>query len=938
MKKVFLVDGTGIVFRAYYAFIGRPMTNSRGENTSAVFGTLRMLIQIIRDYRPDSMTIAFDVSRDTFRRERYAEYKAHREAAPEDLKAQIPSIMKVLEAMQIPVVAQKGIEADDIIGAYAEKYGKDHEVYIVSGDKDLMQLVGDNVKMIRPQKGVTESLLLDEAGVKETLGILPSQVADYLGIVGDKSDNIPGVKGIGDVGAIKLLADYGSIENIYAHIDEIPGANQKKLVESRDMAFLSKELATVRRTLDTPIAPDPKPLDSTVLASPEVESVLEHFEVKTVIADLKKLASGKPPAAEIPAGATLFGGEEESKTKKTAKPAKAEEPANLFAEENLTRMDGHYRVIENPAQLEKLVTRIREKGAVSVDSETTSTQPAAAELVGISLSIDEKEGTFVPFAHGSTLAKSDAFRVLGPVLEDENIRKIGQNIKYEVEMFAKEGVTLRGIDFDTMIAAYLINPARTHFNLDSLAEEFLRYRTVTFSEIVPKGTTIFDTPLQTLSDYACEDSDIALRLAGVLRPLVAERKVETVLRDIELPLVPVLAGMELNGVKVDADKLAALSKELESNLETLKREIYGLAGEEFNINSPQQLARILFEKMGFEATKKTPTGKPSTDEEVLGDLAAAHPLPYKIVEFRTYAKLKGTYVDALPALALPSTGRIHSSFNQTVAATGRLSSSDPNLQNIPIREKIGGDIGRRIREAFVPEPGNLIVSADYSQIELRVLAHFSENRAMRDAFASGADIHRHTAALVFGVPESEVTAEMRARAKGVNFGIIYGQQAYGLSRQVGISVGEAKQFIENYYKSFPEVRSFMENTLRKVYETGEVRTMFGRVRYFSELKGKKYDPAKSLNNADRMAINTPIQGTAADIMKLAMIAVHKGMKAKFPAAKMIMQIHDELVFEVPETEAKDFAAFVKAEMEGAVTLKTPLKADVGIGKSWAEAH
>ncbi len=916
MKKVFLVDGTGIVFRAYYAFIGRPLTNSRGENTSALFGTLRILIQMIREYRPDSIMIAFDVSRDTFRREWYPEYKAHREAAPEDLKAQIPSIMEVLRAMKIPVVAEKGIEADDIIGAFAELYGKDHEVYVVSGDKDLMQLVGGHVKMIRPQKGVSESILLDEAGVKEALGVNPGQVADYLGIVGDKSDNIPGVKGIGDVGALKLLGDYGSLEGIYEHIEEITGANRKKLDENREMAFLSKKLATIDRGVKVPAAAEPEPLRLPELASPEVEAILERFEVKTVLNDLKKLSGpGDSPGPS------------------------AADTGELFAPETpLRQMDGRYETVTSLERLEEIAAIVRKKGEFSIDTETTSTVPAAAELVGISISVEEREGAFIPLAHGSQLKKGGVLALLKPLLEDEGVLKIGQNVKYEVEMFAKEGVAFRGIGFDTMIAAYLVNPTRTRFNLDALAEEFLKYRTVKYSEIVPKGKTIYDAPLKELSDYACEDSDIALRLAGVLKPMTLEKRVDNVMKELELPLIPVLAEMELNGVKIDTAKLASLSKELEGNLTALEAEITGLAGESFNINSPQQLARILFEKIGLEPTKKTPTGKPSTDEEVLNELANVHPLPYKIVQYRTYSKLKNTYVDALPSLVLPATGRIHSSFNQTVTATGRLSSSDPNLQNIPVRDKMGDEIGKRIREAFVPEPGNLIVSADYSQIELRVLAHFAENRAMRDAFASGADIHRHTAALVFDIPEPEVTPEQRRRAKAVNFGIIYGQQAFGLSRQLGIPFAEAKRFIENDYRSFPEVRGFMENTLRKVYAEGEARTLFGRMRPFSELKGKRYDPAKPLNNADRMAINTPIQGTAADIMKLAMIAVHRGMKAKYPAAKMIMQIHDELVFEVPKAQAEEFAAYVKATMEDVVELKVKLTVDVGIAENWADAH
>lgn len=933
MKRIFLIDGMGILFRAYYAFIGKPLINSKGENTSGIFGTLRILLQLIREYQPDSIAIAFDVSRKTLHRtEIYPEYKAHREEAPEDLKAQIPRLYELLDLMSIPIFRKEGYEADDIIGTLAEHYKTDHEIYIVSGDKDLMQLVGGNVRMMRVKSGISQNQMLDNIGVQNEMGIPPQKIADYLALVGDKSDNIPGVKGIGDKGAVSLLSKYESVEDIYNHLDEITGATGKKLTEQKDSALLSKKLSLISRDMNITEDITPKPYRAEQLANEALIKKLDQYELKSIIAEIKKMIEKKAPE---PSGEDTL-----------LDPVEIEDEyldgeLELFNGPAVEALNGDYKLINTPEGLKEVIAEVRSAGFMSVDTETTARHPAYADIVGISVSCAEKTGYYIPVAGDQAMDKSEALKILRPVLEDASITKIGQNIKYDAEMFIGEGIAFDGIGFDTMVAAYLINPAQTHLNLDDLAEDYLRYKTIHYSDIVDKKGSILDVPADKLRDYASEDADIALRLKNKLEPYIAKNKLERVFFDIELPLIPVLAEMELNGVKLDVDGLSRLSEELEHNIAALEKEIYEIAGYEFNVNSPPQLSKILFEDLGLEVVKKTPTGKASTDEEVLKILSDKHPLPYKIVEFRTYSKLKSTYVDALPKLINPKTGRVHSSFNQTIAATGRLSSSDPNLQNIPIRDKIGQDIGKRIREAFIPAEGYKILSVDYSQIELRFLAHFSENETMSSAFGRGVDIHSHTASQIFNIPENEVTSEQRWRAKSVNFGIIYGLQAYGLSRQLGISVQDAKSFIDSYYSSFPEVKSFMEKTLHDVYETGEVRTLFGRLRRFPSLKAKKGKQSQFLNQAERMAINTRIQGTVADMMKLAMIAVHRLIHKDFPEVKMLIQIHDELVFEVPEGQVESFRKVLIETMEHPqdwVEIRVPLTVDAGVGDNWAEAH
>lgn len=916
--KLLLLDGMGIIFRAYYAFITRPLTNSRGENTSAIFGFFRILFMILKEQKPDHLIAAFDVSRDTFRRRLYPEYKAHREETPEDLKAQIPVIIRLCQLLGIQTLQMQDYEADDLLATLAEKGKKDHQVYVLSGDKDLMQVVGKNVTAIRPQHGVSETAILDREGVKALFGVYPEQIPDYLAIVGDTSDNIPGVKGIGEKGAVELLGKYPTLEAVYEHLDEIGGAKQKKLIESRETAFLSLTLARAKNDLDI----DEKMLDlpfslESLAGKTEARELFQHYQLNALVQDLDKMAS---KAAETPAPGSLF----------TEEAPKA--PVQGFT--------GNYRLILKTAELKEFIRKAEAAGTVSIDTETTSTAAYSAGLVGVSMSLEAGSGVFLPaeYPAGQEYTEQELIALLKPLLENPEVKKIGQNVKFEVEVFSARGIELRGIGFDTMLAAYLINPTRAKINLESLVQEYLGLAKGTYTDLIKSAgklaRTLFDVPVEALCTYAASDADAALRLYPVFSKEIGSLGLSDVLYRMEQPLLEVLAEMEANGVRLDLEALKKLSAELSTKIAELEESIYRLAGKEFNLNSPAQLARLLFEEMGIPPVKKTEGGKASTDEEVLTQLAAEYEMPAKIIEYRGLTKLKNTYADALPQLVDPETRRVHTSFNQTITATGRLSSSDPNLQNIPIRD----EIGQTIREAFVPEPGWVMVSADYSQIELRVLAHFCRDEALQSAFREGRDIHRHTAALVFGVSEAEVTDEMRRRAKGVNFGIIYGLQAFGLSRQLGIAMGEARDFIENYFRSFPKVRGFVEEVLHEARDTGMVKTLSGRYRPFPDLAGKPVKDSAHLSGSQRMALNSKIQGSAADIIKAAMIELRRRMKAEGLRARLLLQIHDELVLEVPPEEVEKVESLLKSVMESAWELGVPLIAEVGQGKNWREAH
>lgn len=894
-KPILLVDGSGLVYRSFFAFIRNPLINKKNQNVSALYGTLRMILQAWKLHQPEGMIVAFDVSRKTFRSELYPEYKAQRQQTPPDLKAQIPWVIEVLEALGIKVIEEENYEADDILATVAEKYRQTHQVYLVSSDKDLLQLVGDGVYALRPQKGIEGIHLVDREKVLEEVGVYPEQIPDYLAIVGDTSDNIPGVKGIGEKGAVELLRRFGTLEAIYENLDKLTPAMRTKLEASRKEAFLSKMLATVKR--DVPLKEDFLALSSFRL-TPEAERLLVEYQLPSLLTELK-----------------------------------GEDASSLFVSSRLT---GTYTAITTREGLDTLVQKIKSKKEVSLDIETTSLDPYTAKIATIAFCFEEGEAFVVPgaYAMGQPWDETEILAFLKPLLEDASLAKIGQNLKFEYEMFWHRGIELRGIAFDTMMAAYLLSSTRTHFNLESLCREYLGMEKMEYADLFEtKGEDILQVTPERLVFYAGSDVDAALRLYRILKPEIEKNGLSHVLYDIEIPLIPVLAKMEYQGIRVDREHFEALSKLFREKMSELEKTIYHLAGHSFNIQSSQQLSKVLFEELGLPPVKKTEKGKLSTDEEVLTALSQVHPLPAAIVEYRTFAKLLSTYVEALPELVNPVTGRVHTHFNQTITATGRLSSSDPNLQNIPVRD----EWGKAIRRAFVPEKDWLLLSADYSQVELRILAHFSGDEAMMEAFKREQDVHTHTAALLFGCDEASVTEEMRRKAKSVNFGIIYGLQAYGLSQQLGIPVSEARQFIESYFASFPKVKDFIESTLEEAYQTGMVRTISGRFRRFPELKGRKRNPKGGLDGSERMAINSKIQGSAADLIKIAMIRVDNALVRDRLQARLLLQIHDELVFEFPEEEKETLVSLVKNEMENALSLRVPLKVDIGIGKNWSEA-
>ncbi|MCX7882611.1 MAG: DNA polymerase I [Brevinematales bacterium] len=894
-KPILLVDGSGLVYRSFFAFIRNPLINKKNQNVSALYGTLRMLLQAWKLHQPEGMVVAFDVSRETFRSKLYPAYKAQRQQTPPDLKAQIPWVIEVLKALGIRVIEEENYEADDILATLAERYRISHPVYIVSSDKDLLQLVGENVFALRPQKGIEGIHLLDRNKVLEEIGVYPEQIPDYLAMVGDTVDNIPGVKGIGEKGAVELLRRFGSLEAIYAHLETLTPAMRSRLEEGREMAFLSKRLAILKR--DVSLGSEVLSLSVPRLTS-EAERLLVEYQLPSLLRELK--------------------GDEVSSFGVSS------------------RLEGQYKAVVTREELEVLLQQIATAKEVVLDIETTSLDPYTARIATVAFCLKEGEASVVPLAYmmGQPWGEEEMVARLKPLLEDEGIAKIGQNIKFEYTMFFHRGITLRGIRFDTMMGAYLLSSTRSHFNLESLCREYLGLEKMEYGQLFEtKNQDILNVSAEKLIAYAGSDVDATMRLYRFIQPEIEKNALSHVLYDIEIPLIPVLAKMEYRGIRIERDYFASLARVFREKMADLEQRIYHLAGHPFNIQSSQQLSRVLFEELGLAPVKKTEKGKFSTDEEVLTTLSQIHPLPAAIVEYRTFAKLLSTYVEALPGLVNPVTGRVHTHFNQTITATGRLSSSDPNLQNIPIRD----EWGRAIRQAFVPEKGWLLLSADYSQVELRILAHFSRDEAMVRAFQEDQDVHTHTAALIFGIEETAVTEEMRRKAKSVNFGIIYGLQAYGLSQQLGIPVNEAKQFIESYFASFPGVRGFIEETLQEAYDTGMVRTIAGRFRRFPELKGRKRNPKGGLDASERMAINSKIQGSAADLIKIAMVRVDEALEREGLKARLLLQIHDELVFEFPDQERERLIFLVRHEMEGALSLRVPLKVDIGIGNNWSEA-
>jgi len=914
--RLFLIDAYALIYRAFFAFIHRPLTNSRGENTSAPFGFANFLLNIREEQRPDYLAIVFDKGMSS-REEIYPEYKATREKMPDELAASLPRIREMVEGFHDPVVEVDGYEADDVIGTLALK-ARDAglEAVIVSGDKDLYQLVGPGVYLLNPGRGGptgVEAEWVDVAAATDKFGIPPEKIPDYLALVGDTSDNVPGAPGVGPKTAVKLLEEFGDLEAILKGAEGISGKRAREsLLENGEQVRLSRRLVTLQT--DVPIELD---LDRLRVQEPDRERLRMLF----VELEFRRLAE------------------------RFAGPAESGEAGEPVQSPDETPLD--YRLVEDVDEIPGLVEQIRDAGMVSVDTETTSQEATRADLVGISLSWEQGKAWYLPLAHrrSGELAlddggvgapanlpplDSEGMAPLVQMLEDRTVEKTGQNLKYDLTVFERAGVNLRGVTFDTMVASYVLDPSRRQHGLDALAVTLLGHPMIPYSEVAGKGKSqisFAEVTLEKAKDYACEDADYALRLRDLFLPQLQEQGLESLFQEMEMPLVPVLARMEANGIRIDIPFFKEMNDQLESDLESIRERIVGLAGEEFNLNSTPQLREILFDKLGLPVVKRTKTG-PSTDASVLEELAAmGHDLPIQLLEYRQLEKLRNTYVDALPRLVNPETGRIHTSFNQTVAATGRLSSSDPNLQNIPART----ELGRQIRKGFLAEEGCVFFGADYSQIELRILAHFSEDEAFVRAFNEGIDVHKQTAAVIFDVDLDQVTPDMRARAKTINFATLYGQGDFSLARQLDISREEAREFIDEYFRRFSGVRAFLDHQIEQARESGYVETLIGRRRYVPEIHAKNWNVRQF---GERVAQNTPIQGTAADLIKLAMIRIHRLLGERFPSAKLLLQVHDELLLEVPGEMLDDVGAMVTEEMEGALELKVPLAVDTGIGESW----
>lgn len=921
MDKLFLLDAYALIYRSYYAFIKNPRINSKGMNTSAILGFCNTLHEVIAKEHPTHLAVAFDPHGPTFRSEAYKEYKAQREETPEDIRRSVPVIKELLRAMNIAILEAEGYEADDVIGTIAKRAAADGmEAYMLTPDKDYGQLVGNNVFMFRPRHGGGYETL-DADGVCRKYGIEHTdQVIDLIGLMGDAADNIPGCPGVGEKTAVKLIQQFGGIDSLLQRTDELKGALKKKVEENMEQIRFSKFLATIKT--DVPIDFNRDALKLTSPDEAELTKLFNELEFRTLLNKfLNKTENNQKNAQQQ---LDLF-------AEFTTDGAENQKYSTLKA---LNDIKHTYKLIDNEEDMRKLCDFFMTKSFLSLDTETTSTDAISAELVGLSFAVEENEAFYVPVSSNREEAQKTV-NIFKTVYENEQIVKIGQNIKYDLEVLANYGVTLSGEMFDTMIAHYVLQPEMRH-NMDYIAEAYLGYRTIHIDELIgPKGKnqlSMRDLPADRIYEYAAEDADVTLKLRNILEPKLKEAGLWQLFSEIEMPLVRVLAEMEMNGVRIDTASLAETSAALTRRLVDIEKDIYSMAGEEFNIASPKQVGEVLFGKMKIiEKPKKTKTGQYVTSEEVLQQLAAKHPIVDKILEHRGLKKLLGTYVDALPKLINPRTGHIHTSFNQTVTATGRLSSSDPNLQNIPVR----GEDGKEIRRAFIPEEGCLFFSADYSQIELRVMAHLSADEHMTEAFRTGDDIHAATAAKIYHKEITDVTRDERTKAKRANFGIIYGITVFGLAERLGISRTEATQLIEGYFATFPKVADFMEQAKQTAREKGYAETFFHRRRYLPDIMSHN---ATVRGFAERNAINAPIQGSAADIIKVAMIRIYRRFKQEGISSRMILQVHDELNFSVLPEERERVEHIVLEEMQNAYPLAVPLTADCGWGNNWLEAH
>ncbi len=929
--QLFLIDGYALIYRAFFAMISRPLRTAKGENTSAAWGVVNFLLRLREKYQPDYIAWINDAGV-SFRSERYPDYKSTRQKLGQELQADfdrsVERICQLLDAFRLPLLAVPGYEADDVIGTLATRAAeRGLQVVIVSGDKDFYQLIGPRVALLTPGRGgpaAVDEIWVDQSNASERLGVPPERVTDFLALVGDSSDNVPGVKGIGDKGALKLIGDYGDLENILAHAAEVSGKRPREaLLAQADAARLSKELVTIQ--CDVPVEFD---LDRLTMAEPDRDAVVR------LLSELEfySLARRFTPAGD--ADEEEAGGE--------APPA----AADWLALDTAPACE--CVVVDDPAEIPGLVARLRAAPLVALDTETTSLEPHDAELVGLSLAASPSEVWYLPFGHrersGDLAASPDPVRNLPPLtdpalaplvdlLRDPSVPKAGHNVKYDWQVLRRAGVELAGVVYDSMIASFLLDPGRRSHAIDTLSLEHLGRGMQTYSEVAGKGKAevpFAEVAIPSAAAYCGADSATVLALHDYFAPMLAETGMEELFRTIEMPLVPVLTEMEWAGIAIDPELFAELSRELSEELARLEIRIGEVAGEALNLNSPRQLAAILFEKQGLPVLKKTKTG-PSTDADVLEQLAAmGHELPQLILDYRELQKLKSTYVDTLPTRVQRATGRIHTSFNQTGAATGRLSSSEPNLQNIPIRTPRG----EAIRRGFVPTSERIFLVADYSQIELRLMAHLSGDPAFIEAFRQGGDIHRQTAALIFGVPADLVTPEMRGRAKTINFATIYGQGPFALSRKLGISLEDARLFIARYFERFAGVRAFLDRQVEIARELGYVETLFKRRRYIPEIKDRNFNMRAY---GERNAQNSPLQGSAADLIKVAMIRIHDALARRRLESRMLLQVHDELVFEVPAGELEGMRALVREHMEGAATLQVPLVVDIGVGPNWLDA-
>jgi DNA polymerase-1 len=938
--KLFLLDAYALIYRSYYAFIKFPRINSKGLNTSAIFGFVNTLEELLKKENPTHIAVAFDPAGPTFRHEAFENYKAQREETPEVIRASVPIIKNIIRAYNIPILEVPGYEADDVIGTIARQAAAEgFDVFMMTPDKDYGQLVAPHIYIYKPKHGSNEIETLDEKAVITKYALTnTSQIIDLLGLMGDASDNIPGCPGIGEKTAQKLLEEFHSIDNLLENTGQLKGSLKTKIEENKQQILFSRFLATIKT--DVPIAFHP---DDCKRKNPDAEKIHELFselEFKNLLTRTATKTEEKKAPDNIPVQGNLF-----------AEFATGNRPiqGNLFAEfategtaeskysnlRDLKSTDHQYYLIEKETDIQELIHKIQVQKWVAFDTETTGIDPVTAELVGLSFALEKNKAYYIPVPADFQTTRTIVNK-FKKIFDDENILIIGQNIKYDIIVIHQYGIKVKTKLFDTMIAHYLLNPELRH-NMDYLAETCLDYKTIHIDELIgAKGRnqrSMRNVPLEKIKEYACEDADITLQLKEILEKELEKQSMHDLFYNIEMPLIKVLAEMEISGIKVDAEAMKQLSEEMSKKLITIEQEIYRIAGIEFNINSPKQVGEILFDRMKIiEKPKKTKKGHYLTGEEVLESLKSKHPVVEKLFEYRGLKKLLGTYIDALPSLINPKTGKIHTSFNQTVTVTGRLSSSNPNLQNIPIRDAQG----KEIRRAFVADNKDcLFFSADYSQIELRIMAHLSEDRNMLDAFNNSCDIHAATAAKIYKVPIEQVDKEMRRKAKTANFGIIYGISVFGLSERLNIPRSEAKELIEGYFATYPRVKEYMDESIRKAQKDGYVETLFHRKRYLVDINSRN---SVVRGYAERNAINAPIQGSAADIIKVAMIRIFQRFEEEKLSSKMILQVHDELNFNVRKDELEMVKKIVIDEMEHAVTLKIPIIADCGVGENWLDAH